>query len=236
MENFIRDRINSIIETFIDVVSINHGIDKELLIKSLNDSLDIKTVEKKTVKKTVVSAVKKTTVDYTTLTKKELQEICRSKSLTVGGTKDEIIQRIILINGANTTKTPSPSPSPSPINPKKSIKKIVKIAKTELTMSKPNKFSHVINKETGLVFDVKSNMIIGREDGKNITPLTKDDINLCNKYKLQYQLPLNLNDEDDEEDVEDAEDEEDVDVDDDDDEVDDDMFDIEDDELDASMF
>ena len=48
-------------------------------------------------------------------------------------------------------------------------------------MSKPNKFSHVINKETGLVFDVKSNMIIGREDGKNITPLTKDDINLCNK-------------------------------------------------------
>ena len=103
-------------------------------------------------------------------------------------------------------------------------------------MSKPNKFSHVINKETGLVFDVKSNMIIGREDGKNITPLTKDDINLCNKYKLQYQLPLNLNDEDDEEDVEDAEDEEDVDVEDDDDEVDDDMFDIEDDELDASMF
>lgn len=232
MENFIRDRINSIIETFIDVVSINHGIDKELLMKSLNDSLEIKTVEKKTVKKTVVSAVKKTTVDYTTLTKKELQEICRSKSITVGGTKDEIIQRIIL-NGTNTTETPPPTNTPT----KKSIKKI-KIAKSELTMSKPNKFGHVINKETGLVFDVKSNMIIGREDGKNITPLTKDDINLCNKYKLQYQLPLNLNDEDDE-DVEDAEDEEedDVDVDvEDDDEVDDDMFDIEDDELDASMF
>ena len=233
MENFIRDRINSIIETFIDVVSINHGIDKELLMKSLNDSLEIKTVEKKTVKKTVVSAVKKTTVDYTTLTKKELQEICRSKSVTVGGTKDEIIQRIILNNGANT-ETPPPTNTPT----KKSIKKIIKIAKTELTMSKPNKFGHVINKETGLVFDVKSNMIIGREDGKNITPLTKDDINLCNKYKLQYQLPLNLNDEDDE-DVEDVEeDEEDVDVEDveDDDEVDDDMFDIEDDELDASMF
>lgn len=53
-------------------------------------------------------------------------------------------------------------------------------------------------KKHAFVMDVGSKTIIGVQDSNGlIEPLNKSLIEICHKYKLKYQVPLNLNTEDD---------------------------------------
>ena len=53
-------------------------------------------------------------------------------------------------------------------------------------------------KQHTFVMDIGSKLIVGVQDSKGlIEPLNKSLIEICHKYKLRYQIPLNLNIEDD---------------------------------------
>jgi hypothetical protein len=165
------------------------------------------------------------------LTVKELKEFCKNYNLPVKGTKPELIARIDEYNEKKKNKNTSSSSSSSSIPQVTNnvVKKLIEKQPTLHVMR--NKYGNFIHEDTGLVLDPKTQKVYGRQlpDGRVIN-LTLDDINICHKYKFQYVIPENLDnnneDEDDDEveiDVNDEEviDEEEVEVDDDDDNVDD---------------
>jgi hypothetical protein len=101
----------------------------------------------------------------------ELIELCKLGKLKCSGTKDELFNRL-----KNDSKN-------------KSV--IKKIASTNISI-KENKFGNHTHEETGFVFN-KNKKVYGREnpDG-TIVAISKDDIDICNKYKFEFEYPLNL--------------------------------------------
>lgn len=114
------------------------------------------------------SGLKESAKEYSRI---ELIELCKSGKLKCSGTKDELFNRL-----KNDSKN-------------KSV--IKKIASVNISI-KENKFGHHTHEETGLVFN-KNKKVCGREnpDG-TVVPISKDDIDLCNKYKFEFEYPLNL--------------------------------------------
>ena len=76
------------------------------------------------------------------------------------------------------------------------MKKLVE--KIPVIQIKKNKFGNFEHSDTSLLYDNKSEKIYGKQnpDG-SIAKLTKDDIDLCNKYKFSYVIPENLDNDDD---------------------------------------
>ena len=137
----------------------------------------------------------KEVIDYEKMKKKELVDICKEMKISDKGNKGELIKRIK--------------------NKKEKGDDIVE--KLDMSLNsiiiKKNKFGNYLHVPTNFVFDKNNKSVIGKEieDG-NILPLTKSDINICNKYKFKYNVPEDLNENKDEEDdeiVEESEDEED---------------------------
>ena len=65
---------------------------------------------------------------------------------------------------------------------------------TSVTIER-NKFNNYEHSATRFVFDRATEQVIGKQNSNgNIDPLTKDDIEICNKHKFKYTLPENLND------------------------------------------
>jgi hypothetical protein len=56
-----------------------------------------------------------------------------------------------------------------------------------------NSFGRYEHAETALIFDSASRVVIGKQlpDG-TVDHLTEDDIDMCNAFKFQYELPTNL--------------------------------------------
>ena len=97
----------------------------------------------------------------------------------------------------------------------KAINKIKKTKKEDdigIIQIKRNQFGNFEHFETGLVFSKLDKKVIGKqnEDG-TITELTKNDIEICNKFKFKYTIPENLNNKDVEESESDEEGDSDVD-------------------------
>ena len=116
------------------------------------------------------------------MTKKELEQLCKTRNLKVTGTKTELIERLMETN-SKTDKTDLTQTSIT----KKLVEKIPKIE------IKKNKFGNYEHLETSLVFDNNAQKIYGKQnpDG-SISDLTPEDIDLCNKYKFSYVIPMNL--------------------------------------------
>ena len=52
-------------------------------------------------------------------------------------------------------------------------------------------------RDQNLVIDISTKIIVGSEDSEgHVIPLNKQLIEVCDKYKLKYQIPLNLNQSD----------------------------------------
>lgn len=129
------------------------------------------------------------------LSKNELVEMCKTKSLKHGGSKSDLIQRIlssenqqkiiplITVAAAATAKAPPPQP--------KLVSKAPSIALHR------NTFGNFEHEETHFVFNEKTQKVVGKQnpDG-TLLPLTVDDINICHKFKFEYQIPVNLQDQD----------------------------------------
>jgi hypothetical protein len=114
------------------------------------------------------------------MTKKELVDLCKSKKLTVSGTKDELIKKIIEFE----TKSKNEK---IPITNKLFENKLF------INISR-NKFGNFEHKETKLLINKDTECIYGKQcdDGK-INELTPEDIEICKSFNFKYKIPENLN-------------------------------------------
>jgi hypothetical protein len=164
--------INSTINNYISIISKKYNIKENELyeIWSGNSEISQTTSQNQELEK---------------LSKPELIEMCKSKKLKVSGSKNDLINRIIL------NETQNKQQQVKTLEQQTVIKKLVeKIPKLEI---KKNAFGNYEHKETSFIFDSKTQKVYGKQnqDG-NIDELSSEDIDLCNKYKFSYLIPNNL--------------------------------------------
>jgi len=154
----------------------------------------------------VVESKSDTTESLINLTKQELQERCKKAGVRSSGTKNDLIK--YLTENKSQTKINSISTKPPPFvqqiqqeekrmeEQKKAVVNPVvkKISATiPLINIRRNKFNNFEDINTGFVFDNLSKKVIGKQSANGtVLELTKEDINICNKYKFQFVLPSNL--------------------------------------------
>ena len=129
----------------------------------------------------------------------ELKELCRNAGHKVSGTKASLIARL---SGEKVQASPASKPKQKTSRTKEEKEK-TKLTKkpvmANLLAAKPliavqkNIHQNYEHPETSLVFNNKTKKVIGKQmDDGTVEPLTKDDINICNKYKFPYEIPENL--------------------------------------------
>jgi len=173
--------LNSIIDKYIAIVSQKYNIDQNELQELWSSSSNrIKTDDPKP---TISSADS----ELNNLTKPELIQMCKDKNLKVSGSKNELIQRLLNIEMKKVEEKPVKQLVQQPLI----IKKLVdKIPKLEINKNNFGNFEH---KESGLVFDNKTQKVYGRQNSDGtVSELTHEDINICNKYKFLYIVPNNF--------------------------------------------
>ena len=135
----------------------------------------------------------------------ELVEMCKTKGLKVGGTKNELATRIQQFNENKTNnifKTSNGSESKTVSAPTSTGNAVINklVEKIPVIEIKKNKFGNYEHSDSSLIFDNKTHKAYGKQNSDGtISKLTKDDIDTCNKYKFSYVLPDNLDDDEDEE-------------------------------------
>ena len=210
----IQTYVDSTIKLYINEVSNKYNIDKNDLYKMWNK--DIKEKDDNVTYEPITEPTTKNS-NLSSLSKNELVELCKLKGLKTRGTKAELIE--ILSQNDNKLMKKSESKKPSSPQDKPVIKKL--IAKIPSIPIKRNKFDNFEHEETSFVFD-KDKKVYGKQNSDgSIKPLSKEDIDLCNKYKFSYYIPDNLDKKTSLKDIEveelddDVEEEEDVEEDDD---------------------
>jgi hypothetical protein len=173
---------DKIIVSFIDKVSLQFSISKDELLSLWKGG---SSVGGGGGGKIITGEVSK---ELSALNKNELIEMCKSKGLKTGGSKNDLILRIT--SDEKQAKLPVMPPPPPAIHPKL-------VTKAPSIALHRNTFGNFEHKETSFVFNEKTQKVVGKQnpDG-TITPLTVEDINMCNKFKFEYQIPLNLQEQD----------------------------------------
>ncbi len=166
--------VNETMEMFIEKLSNTYKINKDELYELWNKQSTTQTLNE---------------TDLNKLSKQKLIELCKSKGLKCSGTKEVLIN--ILQNKDNISKI-SPKKTSNASSKKPDVVKQITSFIPNISIYR-NKFNNFEHKETLFIFDKPSQKVIGKqnENGK-IDSLTKDDINLCNKYKFSYIIPENL--------------------------------------------
>lgn len=111
------------------------------------------------------------------LSKKELIDKCTSQQLDTRGTKFDLIKRLMA-----TTED--------------SIIQSI-IHRRPVIIIDKNIFNQYVHKETLLVFDQTTQIVIGKKlqfDDEEVLPLSYSDIQNCLRFKFRYKLPENLAD------------------------------------------
>ena len=163
--------INNSIETFVNDIITTFSLpssNKKTIMSLWNKRDKVDKVEKLTSEKILKSTVQ------------GLKSLCKKYKLKRSGKKEDLIKRLILhMNSQDGNKK---------------IKKIKKEDDVGIIQIKRNQFGNFEHFETGLVFSKLDKKVIGKqnEDG-TIRELTKNDIEICNKFKFKYIIPENLN-------------------------------------------
>ena len=203
LSEIIKLNIEKTISLYIDNISKKFNIDKNELHKLWN----LSELESEPIKdKEIVQLNSSIKSSLTSLSKNELVEICKSKGLKITGTKADLIQSITNMDIKTKLEKTSPQKKVSPKTLSKSvIKKLVD--KIPNIVIKRNKFNNLEHEESNLVFDNKTQKVYGTQkiDG-SVANLTKDDIDICNKYKFQYYIPDNLDQKNDDVEVDELDD------------------------------
>ena len=126
--------------------------------------------------------------------KPELKALCKKRGVRCTGTK---VQLIGYLQGKEPTPAKKSSTKSKSSGKKESklIKNIVKniVKKVPVIAIRKNQYGNHEHPETHLVFDDKLKKVVGvQRDDDTVSPLTKTDIDLCNKFKFSYVLPANL--------------------------------------------
>ena len=126
---------------------------------------------------------------YTKMKKPELVEICKTSGFKSKGSKPELIGYIFdKVPEDVTVKKESVTPKPLQTDIISQL-----MAKVPTIVIRRNTHGNHEHPDTGFVFDPKSKKVIGKqnEDG-TVYPITKDDIDTCNKYSFKYDIPESL--------------------------------------------
>ena len=198
------DNIETNIKLYISQISSKYKLDENDLYKMWNNNSEYdKPISAKIQSKPIIKDEDSLDPELMKLNKKELAEICKSKNLTVSGTKAEIVKRIM--NGQSSGKTSSLTKNTPSKNEQPSI--IKKLAeKIQPIQIKRNSFGNFEHSDSGLVINNVTKKAYGTQNSDGtVSELTLEDIDLCHKYKFVYDLPenLNKNNDDDEDDVDD---------------------------------
>lgn len=170
--------LENIIFMYIDRLSNELKINKDDLLKIWNGNSSSSTSSS-----TVIFELNK-------CTKQELMEMCKVKTLKVSGTKSDLIKRLDEYESVKHKQNKLE-------NEKKeecSNSVLNKITKVPIIEIRRNQFGNFEHNDTSFVFNQETNKVYGKQhiDG-SILPLTAEDINICNKYKFNYDIPLNMN-------------------------------------------
>jgi hypothetical protein len=138
------------------------------------------------------------------MSRAELVELCRTKNLSVSGTKELLISRL---SGEEkekpVTKAKSKGGKKTP-DPPAVVNKIIKQHVNNIGI-KRNKFNNYEHMDTKLLFDETTQKVYGKQNYQTgqIDMLTSEDIETCQMYKFPFIIPENLDQanaaEDDEE-------------------------------------
>ena len=185
--------INEHVDLFLTDLSAHTNIDKKELLNIWNKkSTPKRSKVKPAEEKPAQVGPYENASDVMVASKDILIAMCKKHGLKHTGKKDLLINR--LLNKDEDTPTPAPkkkSPKRSKRDDSKVVKKI-KDSATEICF-KRNKWGNLWHEETGLVADKVSKCIIFKQDKDgNESNLTPEDIDICNMYKLPYELPENL--------------------------------------------
>ena len=174
--------LNSVIFTYINMISQKYNINKEELRLLWEGGENIVIQPPSVITPSLSSAAKELEI----LTKTQLIEMCKSKNLKVSGNKIELIARILDVE----CKTQPIIQVGIPQQPQIIKKLVEKIPKLEI---KRNTAGYFVHAETSFVFDTKSQKVYGKLISEDqIEELSAEDIDICNKYKFSYILPNNL--------------------------------------------
>lgn len=140
------------------------------------------------------------------LNRNELVELCKSKNLKSGGTKNDLIQRLVSVEKQSKTQPLITTTALPAVTPKL-------VSKVDPIALHRNKFGNFEHPETGFIFHEKTEKVFGKQnpDG-SIASLTVDDINICNKYKFGFDIPANLQQQDDKIELAELDDDEEIEV------------------------
>jgi hypothetical protein len=136
------------------------------------------------------------------LTKQELHEKCKKAGVRSSGTKNDLVKYLLESKSQtkiNTIKIKEPPPFVSQLLEQEKKETVSNQIVKKISASVPvidirrNKFNNYEHVHTGFVFNNLSKKVIGKQntDG-TVSDLTKEDINICNKYKFKFVLPSNL--------------------------------------------
>jgi len=181
--------MESVLSTFFDSLASKYKIDRDALTKEWNSSSKSSKPSLASVDMDDISPLR-----LSKCNKKELEALCRSRNHKVSGSKQELIGRLTGSEPKKEVKVSEPKPkkvtradvASSPV-----IKNL--ISQTNVIPILTNAFGNLEHPETSLVFDRKTENVIGKQgDDGTILPITDDDIQLCKKFKFKFNIPENL--------------------------------------------
>ena len=129
------------------------------------------------------------------LTLNDLVEICKRLNLPHSGTKSKLVNNIV----ARNCKLPSGKSGSETIISSKSLKNKCKTSKLLDSVNVPYQIvdgkkldgSLVHDRASNFVFDVKSNMVVGKNE--SIDELDVEDVEICKSKGFSFKMPLMLN-------------------------------------------
>lgn len=194
--------IEMAIESYVKTVSEKYNLDKDQLL-SLWFGSEVKSVSKKATVETIdmddlsIERLHK-------CNKAELVALCKSKGTKCTGTKEVLIDRLLGKEESGMAKPKVEKKTETKEKPKKADRAIASVdVVKKLTADIPaipirrNAHGNLEHPETGLVFDRKTETVIGKqEDDGTIADLTDEDIEACKRFKFKYAIPDNLDKKD----------------------------------------
>ena len=124
----------------------------------------------------------------------ELKALCKVHKLSVGGKKQDLMDRLAeeYRSGGATGATGATDESMVPSAPKKKKRSPNRMPQIPISsiQIKKNSYGNYEHPETRLIFDKDSRQVIGKqqEDG-TINPLGEQDIQQCDQFKFTYLVP-----------------------------------------------
>jgi len=198
--------VDEMVDRFAGLVADKYDIPKKDIIDLLQvdekkptkpTKLTTKIVLDKVVDKLEETISEYSEEDLVRANKKELSAWCRMKGYKVSGTRAELMTRLLGKEPVKTTvsrKKAVKKKGPTKDQAQNLVDRLVKKKNPPLNLRR-NNFGNYEHPETGLIFDTDNHLVIGKQTDDEygvVTPLTPDDIDVCNQHNFSYRLPENL--------------------------------------------